>query len=46
MPARQPDKLSADNLSQMDAASRKSAAPSKGSKKSKSQRPAWAVTEK
>jgi len=31
---RQPEKLSAENLSQMDAASKKSA-PSKGSKKSK-----------
>ena len=45
------DKLSAENLSQMNggkAPSQKSAAPSKaGSKKSKaSQRPAWALTEK
>lgn len=41
-----PEKLSAENLSQMDARSQKSKA-SKGSKKSKaSARPAWATTEK
>lgn len=42
------DKLSAENLSQMDAKSKKAGPPSKaGSKKSKaSKRPAWALTEK